>query len=205
MIPVIVDVRRNIDGMEMVRCSYYSVQSDEPLDDWNLGLGGRSYPILLLHLEAIILGPPNGRRKFSDQSDFDAMYDSIEGEPGSPNDNGLFVDINDIWIPLGWFGSIELQQGLVFRIPSNLFSLCWKFRNERISTDEFLELRNELLLEDRQREKRMRLKFSRPESEVLGQWTQTQIDNSRERYHKSKLKLKKRRPGKPGKSKKGKK
>ena len=31
-----------------------------------------------------------------------------------------------------------VSQGMVFRIILELFSLCWKFRNEKISIDELL-------------------------------------------------------------------
>lgn len=181
LVPIIVDVKRNIDGYQMIRCSYFSVQSDEPLPNWNLKMGEVNSPILLINLEAIIVGAPNNSNKFNNYEDIIRMYNNIEKY------DALFIDINDIWVPIEWFGIIGINQGMVFRIPQDRFSLCWKLRNDKISIEEMFE--DENILDERIKSKlieRPPVRFSEGETFVFKKWTEVQIDQSRENYKNSK-------------------
>ncbi|TAJ13759.1 hypothetical protein DMA11_07850 [Marinilabiliaceae bacterium JC017] len=169
LVPVITDVVREIDGIIMMRCSYFSINSYDSLFGWNLQIRQLRLPILLLNLEAIIIGGPHGNG-FNNPNDISAMYDSIEEE------GNLFVDINDIWIPLTWFSEEEMPeeiipQGRVYRIPSNLFNLCWQFRNDRIDVNELPELTPE-----------EQLRHSDEETQFFAEWTNTQVEESRTAY-----------------------
>lgn len=167
-IPVVTDVERYIDGINMIRCSYYSIQSDIPMPNWEINVSGTSTPMLLLNLEAILVGPIQNVDKFNRMEDIDSMYEFVE------QNEGLFVDINDVWIPSTWFGVKEIKQGLVYRISQENFSLCWKLRNDNISLEEFIaESRNI---------KEPFISFSEEETSVFHEWTKKQIQGSQEIY-----------------------
>ncbi|MGI9550802.1 MAG: hypothetical protein ACR2MT_06340 [Aurantibacter sp.] len=167
-IPVVTDVERNIDEINMIRCSYYSVQSDIPIPNWTLNVLDDSTPMLLLNLEAILVGPVQNVDKFSSVEDIDLMYDFVE------KNEGLFVDINDVWIPTNWFGIKEIKQGLVYRISQENFSLCWKLRNDNISSEEFIYESKNI--------KEPFISFSEEETSVFQKWTKKQIQESQEIY-----------------------
>jgi len=167
-IPVVADVERNVDGIEMIRCSYYSIQSDTPIPNWNMNAFGTSIQILLLNLEAILVGPTHEGVKFRDVADIESMYDFAE------QNEGLFVDINDIWIPSAWFSGYKIEQGFVYRISQDNFTLCWQLRNSNISSEEFI-FRSEFL-------DRPNIRLSEEETVVLRAWTKKQINKSQEIY-----------------------
>lgn len=52
-VPLIVDAVRNFDGLEMVRCMYFSIETDLPFPDWHLSLGKFQIPVILVGLSAI--------------------------------------------------------------------------------------------------------------------------------------------------------
>ena len=170
-IPIIIDVERNIDGISMIRCSYFSIQSDNPMSNWTISTGGIDSPVLLLSIEAILLGSRQSPDYFRSHSDVDSIYDFIEDH------EGLFIDINDIWVPSSWFGTKELKQGLLFRISQDKFSLCWKFRNDIISTEEFMALDDEI-----DKSKSSFIRFSENENDAFRSWTDNQIKQSQEIY-----------------------
>jgi hypothetical protein len=168
-IPLVVDVERNIDGYEMVRCAYYSIESETPLLGTEIEIQGTDHPFLFLHLEAIFLGSPINQDYFYSTDDIDAMYEFTESH------EGLFVDINDIWIPISWFGKQEIKQGRIFRIPVDRFIACWKFRHDHIAVEE--------LIATDLKEVAVYLDYSEEESRSFDEWTRLQISQSQEFYH----------------------
>lgn len=179
-IPIIVDVERNIDEYQMIRCSYYTIQADEPITNLQLNIGDIDSPIFLLNLEAILIGAPNKTNRFETVQDIAAMYAYVEQY------DELFVDINDLWVPVEWFGQVNVKQGMIFRIPADRFIRCWKLRNDRISTEEMF--RDEDVKKDAIRSKFLKkpiVEYSE-ETDVFIQWIQDQINQSRDRYNKNK-------------------
>lgn len=167
-IPIVTDVIRLIDGIQMVRCSYYSIQSDSPIDQWSNSLLKTNRRILLLSLEAIITGPIEYASRFDTVAELESVYDFAD------MNEGLFIDINDIWVPHSWFGRSEVNQGLVFRIAPTDFVACWQMRHDKISTEafsKFIENRREAFIE-----------FSEQETIVFEAWTKKQIEQSRDIY-----------------------
>jgi len=167
-IPIVTDVIRNIDGLEMVRCSYFSFQSDTPLPDWSLTLSRSTYPILLLNIEAILIGPIRDGDRFRNLEDIESMYDYAD------ENEGLFVDINDIWVPLTWFRRSKIEQGMVYRIPQDRFIHCWQLRNDNISIEEFISINENIVEFD--------TRFSEEETLVFKDWVEKQISRSKEIY-----------------------
>lgn len=187
-IPIIYDAIREIDGIPMLRCTYYTVQTDEPLSNWSLDLENKTYPILLLNLEAIIIGAPQSLKMFRNPFDIDGMYELIE------DNTDLFVDINDIWVPHSWFKYREYNPGSVFRLRRDLFTYCWRYRNDQISMHEFIENKSiinlKILAEEKQQSM---LDYSEEESIAFQNWSSTQIQKSQEKYRENKNKLNKLR------------
>ncbi|NND34132.1 MAG: hypothetical protein HKN76_16210 [Saprospiraceae bacterium] len=175
-IPLVVDVIRMIDGYEMVRCAYYSIESETPLLDTEIEIEGKNNPFLFIQMEAIFLGSPDRLDHFNSTSDIDAMYEFAERH------DGIFVDINDVWVPLTWFDQTEIKSGMVFRIPIDKFISCWKFRHNHIAVEVFLA---EEIKEIRTKQKalaRPYLVHSKGETSTFEEWTQQQISQSREIY-----------------------
>lgn len=180
-IPVIADVERNIDGYLMMRCSYLSIQSDEPIADLDIETGDLSFPVLLINMEAIILGTPGSSHKFASVEEIEQLYDYVDGQ------DHLFIDINDVWIPSAWFGKMEIVQGMLFRMPVEAFNRCWKLRNDRISSEEMFadeDVREEAVIEKYQ--ENPRVIYSEEESMTFFNWTTYQIEESRRIYKENK-------------------
>lgn len=172
-VPIITDVVRNIDGYEIVRCSYLSLHSDGPNPNWSLNIDGLQSQILLVNLEAIVIGSLKDGSHFHSLSDIEQLYAFAE------NNEGLFVDINEIWVPFDWLGKKTIEQGLLFRIPVEYFSMCWKYTNGSISSQELFE--EELTLRKESNIDSI-VSFSEQETEAFNTWTKKQIDESIEIY-----------------------
>ena len=172
-IPIITDAIRNIDGSNMVRCTYFSIQSDHPAPGWTLTpvTTEASPSMILLNFEAILVGPPQYSDIFRDDKDIAAMYDFIEKH------EELFVDINDIWVPHEWFDHEKIDQGLVYRITLETFQWCWKLRNDVIASESF---RN---LAEQQKDPEPPLRYSEIETRAFKSWTENQMSHSQQIYH----------------------
>ncbi|WP_066632930.1 hypothetical protein [Labilibacter marinus] len=169
LIPLMIDAEQVIDNHTMMRCLYFSVQFKDPLNDWNIELDEINYPCIMLHLEAII----TGINTFTCAKDIDEMYNSIEG-------NGqLMLGIDDVWVPKSWFGiSAPIRQGDIYRVSPKMFSMCWSFRNDRISMSSlFMRAEMELAKSDS-----MFMAFSVQETALFKEWSSKQIDESRMIY-----------------------
>ena len=178
-IPIIVDVtKRVIDGQSMVRCSYFSILSEEPMQNWAINSDNINSPILLLNFESILIGPSSDTHYFSSFEEIERMYQLEESH------SELFVDINDIWIPTPWFAHQKLEQGQLHRISADRFSRCWKLRNDLISIEELLDDEGTVLQEHIAKESSPSLvRYSPEESASFEQWTKKQIDRSSTIYH----------------------
>lgn len=168
-IPLVVDAVRMIDGYQMARCAYYSIASDTPMLDTDIQIEGTNRPFLFIQLEAIFLSPPNTQDYFNSMDEVNSMYEYAEQY------EGIFVDINDIWVPYQWFGVEEIEAGMIFRIAIGQFINCWKFRNDQITVETFLE---DSVIE----RKEAILAYSNEETSAFKSWTDQQIERSREIY-----------------------
>ena len=166
---LVVDAVRMIDGHQMARCAYYSIASDVPMLDTNIQIEGTNRPFLFIQLEAIFLSAPNAKGYFNSIDEVDSMYTYAEQY------DGVFVDINDIWVPYQWFGVEEIVAGMIFRIATDRFINCWKFRNDQITVETFLK---DSVVE----KKEAILSYSSEETNAFKNWTDQQIELSREIY-----------------------
>ena len=173
-VPIISDVIRIIDGYEFVRCSYLSLQSDSPIPNWNIILNGITSQILLVNLQAIVIGSPRNGSHFNNLSDIEQLYSFAE------NQEELFVDLNEIWVPFSWLKLKKIHQGLLLRIPAEYFSICWKFTNGTISTQILFEESENL---KKELDSDTIVAFSEEETRAFSIWTEKQIQESIEIYH----------------------
>ncbi len=169
-VPLVVDAIRSIEDHEMVRCAYYAIASDAPVLEANVQVDGTNRPFLFMQLEAIFLNPPDTQDQFDSIEAVDAMYEY------AARYDGLFVDINDIWVPLTWFGYEDIRPSRLFRIAIDDFIHCWKFRNDQITIDVFLA-------ESYSKRDGPSLYYSEEETAAFKAWTERQIALSREIYH----------------------
>lgn len=168
-IPLAVDAVRTIDSYKMARCAYYSIASETPMLDTTIQINGANRPFLFIQYEAIFLSSPYTKGHFSSIDEVNAMYEYAEQH------DGIFVDINDIWVPYAWFGVEAVEIGTIFRITVEHFIRCWKFRNDQIAVDE--------LLGDPDRyEAESILSYSNEETNAFKSWADQQIAQSQKIY-----------------------
>lgn len=168
-IPVIVDDVKTYPDFEMTRCTYFTIESDTPSPDWILGLGNLDIPFYLLGLSGIIWKPVKG--DFFDNPDLiEKLFNAIEEGPG------LYIDVNDIWLPNYLFYSSKSKRGDVYRIGEELFNKAYLYREDRISKEEFLMFCEKLEEE---------LYFSEKEAYSFRRWGKDQIAMAKQIYPKN--------------------
>lgn len=136
--PLFVDALIASETFPIVRCSYLTVETDDPAPNWNLGLGTQLVPILLLGMAGIVVRPLEGAR-FTRPQDFDELVNTIEGIPG------WRVESSDVWFPTGLFERPE--PGEVYRVELRLLSVALRYRTGMLHRLEFTSLARELARE----------------------------------------------------------
>jgi hypothetical protein len=130
-VPVLIDSVKDLEGFKMARCMYFSIECDTPSTGWQLELESGDLPFLMLGLSGIITRPVKGHN-FKSVEDIETLFESIEMH------ENLFIDINDIWLPL-----IVLQDNVkrssVYRIPFELFNIAYDYTSGRTSMDEYMK------------------------------------------------------------------
>jgi hypothetical protein len=141
----------------MVRCTYLSIECDDPLAGWNIVMNGASNPFLLLGLSGIIYAP-FGAPSFESVQLLSDLFDQFEDKAG------LLINFDDLWLPPFLF-SREIHVGDVYRLGYDLFLWAYSFRNGRQSLERFLgtaERMRELVF------------FSEIETKVFVEWSEQQ-------------------------------
>lgn len=168
-VPIIIDDIKEYEGFKMSRCCYFSIEFDDLGEDWVLGFSNMAIPFMMIGLQGIISSPVGNYGSFNTASDIEYLFNLIEG-----NDNGLYVDVNDIWVPNSAFKDEEyFKIGSTYRMGYELFRLCYNFRNQRISKTEFLESSIEYTGQ---------LDYSKIETESFRTWEKNQIEEARINY-----------------------
>lgn len=179
-VPVLVDSIKHESGFEMTRCVYFSIESDIPTAGWELRLGEEvEAAFLMLGLSGILHQPINGSGQFDDPEKIETLFAAIEESPE------LYVDTNDVWLPNSLFISAHDgkmgYEGQVFRIAFELFICAWQYRNGQLEKGMFLDIGG---LSDTGS-----VRLSRVESKAFEEWHKGLIDETKERYYKSKNRL----------------
>lgn len=169
-IPVFLDDVKKIEEFEMTRFNYFSIEADEPLEDWSIILGKLKIPVVISGLTAVICQPSKNKSFFETINDLDGLFDLFETKMG------LMIDTPDIWIPNMILASLEnLKQGDVFRIDQKLFHAALLFRAGRSNRSEFIDTCSGL---------KNRPEYSAIETHVFAEWNLSQIELARASYAK---------------------
>lgn len=147
----------------MVRCTYLSIECEDPLAGWNIVMNGTSNPFLLLGLSGIIYAP-FGSSSFNSIQLLDDLFDRFEDK------GGLLINFDDLWLPAFLF-SRDVHVEEVYRLGYDLFLLAYAFRNGRLPLEIF-----------QRNAERMRelLRFSETETKVFMEWSERQMALARE-------------------------
>jgi hypothetical protein len=167
-IPVFFDDRKAEAALTMIRCTYFSIESDGPSDAWCLELKQRRIPFLLLGLSGVITAPSRRRSFFDTPASIDGLFETIEASPD------LFIDINDVWLPSGLFEDRPAARGDVYRIDAPLFLKAQGFRAGRLTPASFDAINAG---------PSGSLRFSEIETRVFRDWSLSHIAAARAKYN----------------------
>jgi hypothetical protein len=161
-VPVQVD--SVVRGGGVVRCTYFCIDCQLPQPGWSIGLGNQSFPMFLLGVSGILLGPVSGER-FTSPVQIEQLFDVIETVPG------FSVEVNDIWIPSWIFRDRPPARGNILRIGTEMFRFAYQQR-EGWSADNPMW-----------KEFHENWSVSVEEAEVFQEWERWTISVAKERYH----------------------
>jgi hypothetical protein len=168
-IPVIIDDVKAQAGFQMSRCTYFSIASNVPSPDITLD-PRTNLPSIMVGFTSVICRPSNRSMLFDRPEKISGLLERVE------KNLGLYVDINDLWLPNFVFDEKNRKRSSVYRIESELFRLAFNYQNEIISDKDFIRYcRNMKLTAD----------FSPKETEAFSKWGKQRIEHAREYYHKS--------------------
>jgi len=115
-VPVSIDSVWGSQAIAFSRCTYLTVECDEPGSLWTLGTSGSRVPFVMLGLAGIVIGGVSDSGPFTSFQDIDALYNMVESRPG------LDVGSGEIWLPRSCFDdSHRPRRGDIFRVRSTLF------------------------------------------------------------------------------------
>lgn len=176
-IPVIIDDVKDEGDFKMSRCTYFSIASTLLSFDQSFELLEEKIPYLMVGVTGVISQPSKKSPFFDNPKKITEFFDAVEEE--KPD---FYVDINDIWLPNFAFGETEPKRGKVFRISPDLFRAAFRFQNEQITEEDFLDICEKM---------NSQAQFSPKETEAFSVWGKLQIKGARDHYHTNKdLRLK---------------
>jgi len=190
-IPVALDAEREIEGVQMVRATYFVVRTNAPMAFWELELP----PLASLHgvgaigIAGVVYGAlrEGGSSEidlFSSSRDIGAVF-ALEAE-GLP----LSVDLEDVWIPKSWIVAAqagdestgdsddELARGEVFRVALPVFQQVYRYTAGDLDLIELLDT-----------EASGQVHHSPEETDALHAWSAEQIEITRQAFPSKTVKL----------------
>lgn len=193
-IPVAVDAERLIDGVRLLRATYFLVTTESPRSIWEIELPGvaRLHGLGALGMSGVVFSPLRrtevaGRELtsydlFIDAADISAIF-ALE-EAGF-----VSIQLEDIWLPHFWCreaavwggdgtdGS-DVERGDVFRVSARLFPQAYRYATGELDLDGLLDLRVE-----------GQLFRSHAETQALRDWAQLQIEEAKRAFAAKEVKL----------------
>ena len=181
-VPVQIDDVKNLRGFEMTRCTYYSIACDVPTPAALDGVRGKRVPFLAMGLSGVIYKPLGRARLFKTARQIREIFAAIEGS------DGLYVDVDDLWIPNAAFeGTPEEHRvrGAIFRVSPEVFRMTADYRVGRIASKD---------LHDRSTRRRAEIGYSPEETAAFRAWSQDVVSAAKHYYAKNpKMRLKRRK------------
>ena len=145
---------------QMVRCSYMSIECDDPSPGWQIRLNNQVAPFLLLELVGIVQ-QPFGAPRFSNYNLVDQLFQQVEKQAF------LLINFADLWLPRFLF-SASVQVGDVYHVTNEVFNEAFRFRDGQSNQRQF-ELQCKELPP---------VVFSPEETRAFGSWVAEQISGA---------------------------
>ena len=170
-VPVSIDSVWDSPPIVFSRCTYLTIECDEPGSLWRLGTSGSSLSFVMLGLIGIVIARAGDSGPFTSSQDLDALYDMIESWPG------LDIGSGEIWLPRFCFDdSLRPRRGDVYRVESTLFRDAYAFQDGQVQQEDFC-----LVWRDQGREQ---VQFSSAETSAFREWRTLQLKLARNLYPK---------------------
>lgn len=182
-IPILIDVIRRLDGFDMTRSLFYTIEATAAVDDWVASLRAREVPFILLGISPVILRPDLETARFTAAEQIDELFNAIEAH------KGLLVETDQIWLPTSlfevdkrWDAAPEAKdssarRGAVWRVSLALFQAALQFQRELLSLAGFSEQCRALMDSSVPP-----LAHSPEETEVFRSWSAAQIQAAQKNY-----------------------
>lgn len=181
-IPILVDDVKQLQGFNMTRGSFFTINASGMGDDWVAILRGQGIPFLILGVTNVLHRPDLEHLLFSSPTMVDNLFDRIEVV------DGLVVESEHIWLPNFLFDPhmgvysiqkkpVELERGAVWRIGFGLFQMALTFRQEVIPADTFVERCWQLI-----KPGQILVGYSPEESDAFRAWSAEQYDAARQNF-----------------------
>lgn len=192
-IPIIIDVVQRLDGFDMTRGLFFTIEATAAVDDWVASLRARQVPFLLLGISPVLLRPELETARFTAADQIEQLFNAVEAH------EGLLVETAHIWLPIELFevdsdwdlvpdtkGS-SARRGAVWRVSLELFQAALQFQRELLSSAGFSEQCRAL------RDSGVPpLVHSPEETEAFHSWSAAQIEAARKNYEQQRLDPKRR-------------
>ncbi len=193
-VPVAIDAERLIEGVKLLRSTYFLATTDSPTSIWEIELPSvaRLHGLGALGMLGVVFSPMRrtetaGRELISydlfvDAADISAIFALEEG-------GAISIQLEDIWLPRLWcrdapvwggkgHDSSAVERGDVFRVSASLFQHAYRYATGELDRDALLEHRIEGEL------------FRSPtETRALRDWAQLQIEETRRAFPDKEVKL----------------
>lgn len=188
-VPLSVDAEREVDGVEMIRATYFVVTTDAPASVWEIELP----PLARLHglgalgmLGVVFSAVRKTEAPGREVTEFDlfAEPDDVATIFGLEQESALSIQLEDVWLPHRWcseappWGSESsysaegpIKRGDVFRVGADLFQQAYRYGSGDIAIDQ-------LLGED----PRGRVFSSPLETVAFREWAGDQIEKSKRAF-----------------------
>jgi predicted acylesterase/phospholipase RssA len=168
-LPLWVDAIRDVAGTTMARVTYFVVTSEVPEPAWLIEVGeGHGASLMALGTAGVISGPGPRSGLFRDPRQLGTLFEQIEQAAD------LSIEVEDLSLPLSWFGSPAPARGDVYRIDRDLFQAAYRFRLGELSQEAYLESWGV----------GSALQTSPEEAIAFREWAQARIDDAKDIYPK---------------------
>ena len=186
--PLLIDAVRRLDGFDMTRCLFFSIDATASVDDWVASLRAQHIPFMLLGVSPVLHRPDLETARFTNAAQIDRLFSTIEDH------DGLVVETAHTWLPTMLFetdnrfdlapGSPDsaARRGTVWRASLPLLQTALRFQHELISSKSF-DRRCRALMQTRAAP----LTFSPEETEAFRSWSGSQIEAARQNYEQQRM------------------
>lgn len=131
-IPIFIDDIKDYPDFNFSRCTYFSIECDNPFPDQHITIKDKIVPIHSISSSGIIYKPMGKRDKFDSVDQIEELFDLVE------SDEDFYIDINDLWIPNDFFRTGVHERGSVYRISFKMFILALSVRESSVPFDDLV-------------------------------------------------------------------